>query len=424
MADGGCLIAVLGEAGIGKSRLIDEIVATARERGIETLLGHSYDTEQYLPFRPWSEALSPLVDRDELRELGARDRAALGGIDPAFCESDRAQPLDLRDPRPIFSATAALVARIAASQPVLIVLEDFHWADELSVSLLSFVARRLVAARVMIVIAIRTEELSAHTSLEQFLVSLGRDRRIERIALGALQRADSTRLVHAMSETPKAGGDHSLDAAVWALSRGHPFMIVEAMRMVRQGARLPAGGQAPPRVQEMITARLRHLGSQAYQLATIASVIGRPFDFALLRAASGLGDLATAEAVDELTRRGVITVVGTQLDCTHDRIREVLRAALVPPVYKALHLAVARAIEQVYADDLRPHYGLLAIHFWEGEDWPAAAQRFEEAGRRALSSAAMHAAIRFFGSALDALARLPETRERMEQTIEHPLCLA
>ena len=188
--------------------------------------------------------------------------------------------------------------------------------------------------------------------------------------------------------------------------------------MVRQGARLPAGGQAPPRVQEMITARLRHLGSQSYQLATIASVIGRPFDFALLRAASGLGDLATAEAVEELTRRGVITVVGTQLDFTHDRIREVLRLALVPPVYKALHLAVARAIEQVYADDLRPHYGLLAIHFWEGEDWPAAAQRFEEAGRRALSSAAMHAASRFFGSALDALARLPETRERMEQTIE------
>jgi tetratricopeptide (TPR) repeat protein len=90
----------------------------------------------------------------------------------------------------------------------------------------------------------------------------------------------------------------------------------------------------------------------------------------------------------------------------------------VPPVYKALHLAVARAIEQVYAHDPRPHYGPLAIHFWEGEDWPAAAQRFEEAGRRALSSGAMPAAKRFFGSALEALARLPETRERMEQTIE------
>ena len=205
VAHSGYLVAVLGEAGIGKSRLIDEIVVTARERGIETLLGHSYDTEQYLPFRPWSEALSPLVDRDELRELSVRDRAALGGIDPAFCEGDRAQPLDLRDPRPIFSATAALLARIAASQPMLVVLEDFHWADELSVSLLSFVARRLAGARVMIVIAIRTEELSAHTSLEQFLVSLGRDRRIERIALSALGRADATRLVHAMSETPKVG---------------------------------------------------------------------------------------------------------------------------------------------------------------------------------------------------------------------------
>ncbi|MBV9111832.1 MAG: AAA family ATPase [Hyphomicrobiales bacterium] len=414
----GGLVAILGEAGIGKSRLIDEIVVTASERGIKTLLGHSYDTEQYLPFRPWSEALSSLVDTDELRRLSARDRAALGGIDPAFCKSDRAKPLDLRDPRPIFSATAALLTRIAASQPVLIVLEDFHWADELSVSLLSFLARRLAGARVMILMAIRTEELSVHTLLEQFLVSLGRDRRIERIELGALGRGDSTQLVHAMSDTPKMEDVRALDDAVWALSRGHPFMIVEAMRMVRQGARLPTVVQVPPRVQEMISARLRHLGSQAYQVATIASVIGRPFDFALLRAASALHDLPTAEAVDELTRRGVLTAVGTQLDCTHDRIREVLRSALVPPVYKALHLAVARAIEQVYADDLRPHYGPLALHFWEGEDWPAAAQCFEEVGRRALSSAAMHAAARFFGSALDALARLPETRERMEQAIE------
>ena len=235
LAHGGCLISVLGEAGIGKSRLIDEMVVTARERGIKTLLGHSYDTEQYLPFRPWSEALSPLVDRDELRQLGARDRAALGGIDPAFCESDRAQPLDLRDPRPIFSATAALLARIAASQPLLIVLEDFHWADELSVSLLSFVARRLAGARVMIVIAIRTEELSVHTLLEQFLGSPGRDRRIERIALSALGQADATRLVHAMSEPPKAGGDRSLDAAVWALSRSFEARVGFVGRRGRGG---------------------------------------------------------------------------------------------------------------------------------------------------------------------------------------------
>ncbi|MBW0003534.1 MAG: AAA family ATPase [Hyphomicrobiales bacterium] len=418
MAGGGQISAILGEAGIGKSRLLEEIVVTASERGVRTLLGHSYDTEQYLPFRPWNEALSSLIRSDELRELNARQRAALGGIDPAFCESDRFRPLDLRDPRPIFSATAALLARIAASQPVLIALEDFHWADELSVSLLAFLARRLRDARVMIVIAIRTEELSTSASLEQFLVSLGRDRRVERIALGALGQADSARLVHAIAEPRKGRGDSALHDAVWALSRGHPFVIVEAMRMVRQGARLPAVGRVPPRVQEMIGVRLRHLGSQAYQVATIASIIGRPFDFALLRAASGLNDLAIAEAVDELTRRGVLTVVGTQLDFTHDRIREVLRSAPVPPVYKSLHLAVARAIEHVHADDLRPHFGPLAIHFWEAEDWPSAARRFEEAGRRALSSAAMEAAARFFGSALDALARLPETRERVEQGID------
>ena len=163
----------MGEAGIGKSRLIDEIVVTARERGIETLLGHSYDTEQYFRSGHGARRCRRLSTGMSCGELGARDRAALGGIDPAFCESERARPLDLRDPRPIFSATAALLARIAASQPVLIVLEDFHWADELSVSLLSFLARRLAGARVMIVIAIRTEELSAHTSLEQFLVSPG-----------------------------------------------------------------------------------------------------------------------------------------------------------------------------------------------------------------------------------------------------------
>ena len=226
-----------------------------------------------------------------------------------------------------------------------------------------------------------------------------------------------------MSEQPKAGADHSLDAAIWALSRGHPFMIVEAMRMVRQGARLPAGGQAPPRVQEMITARLRHLGSQAYQLATIASVIGRPFDFALLRAASGLGDLATAEAVEELTRRGVITVVGTQLDSpTIGFVKSSVR--LWCRRFTRLCTLRSRARSNRSTPTICGRImGCLAIHFWEGEDWPAAAQRFEEAGRRALSSGAMHAAERF-RDRLSTPRPPAETRERMEADDRNPLCLA
>ena len=113
-------------------------------------------------------------------------------------------------------------------------------------------------------------------------------------------------------------------------------------------------------------------------------------------------------------------MVGTQLDCTHDRIREVLRAALVPPVYKALHLCGrARRSNRSTPTICGRIMGPLAIHFWEGEDWPAAAQRFEEAGPpRSLERRDARRRAAFSASALDALARLPETRERMEQTIE------
>ena len=144
---------------------------------------------------------------------------------------------------------------------------------------------------------------------------------------------------------PKAEADRSLDAAIWALSRGHPFMIVEAIAHGEARGTLARRGPSPA-----ARARNDHGAASSSRIPGLSTGDNRLGDratihFALLRAASGLSDLATAEAVEELTRRGVITVVGTQLDCTHDRIREVLRSALVPPVYKALHLAIARAIE-------------------------------------------------------------------------------
>lgn len=419
----GSLLAVIGETGIGKSRLVAELVDQTRRLGHHVLIGHCYDAEQILPYQVWTNALLPLAGSEALRRLSADKRAALVALSPVLSGSARsATSAQLLDPRPIFEAVAALLLEVAAEHPLLVVLEDLHRADELSIRLLAFIGRQLRGSSIALVVTVRAEELHDVPILRQLLANAGPSLAVERLPLGHLNRGQTAQLVRAMAGLRKPASQlDELATWTWSLGQGHPFMTVEAMRAMEDGEPAFSHGM-PRRIEELIEVRLARLSAGARQAAAAAAVIGRPFAIALLREASAMAEAETTAAVEELVRRGIFDAIGSDLDFAHDRFREVLYAQMPAPIRKTLHASVARALRRLEADDLAPHYSALAIHSRESEDWEATQHFFHKAGLQALATGALRTAVECFEQALQALARLPANQERRERQID--VCLA
>jgi predicted ATPase len=226
--------------------------------------------------------------------------------------------------------------------------------------------------------------------------------------LSPLSRSDTALLVRALG---RVGSDDrtvtQVEAQIWAMSEGNPFVAVEAMRALDQaslsdGARDEgAAVSLPASVRDLVVRRLDRLGARSQQLAAVAAVIGRRFDFTLLHSTSGMAERDAAEAVDEMVRHHVLQAVGNHLDFTHDRVRDVAYGRLLPPRRRLLHRAVAEALETAgsgpgHATGAPPRdrdgeqIEQLAHHALRGELWEKAVDYLRQAGTKAAARSALH----------------------------------
>lgn len=333
----GGAVAVIGEAGIGKTRLVEALALEGLEKGGAVLIGRAHESERILPFAPWVAAV---------REAGLTAGGAPAGLDVAWRdELARLFPelgpgvrisIESEDYLRLFEALVQLLARVAAAHPIVLVLEDLHWADELSVRLVGFFARRIARLPILLVVTTRDEELVAAPVLRHLLHELSYARQLTEILLAPLLKTDVERLVGALAAGTRAPARTELVNAAWALSEGNPLMVVECVRAGTDTA-------LPPRVREMITRGLDRLSERARQLLAVAAVMGDGMDFAILQRASGLGELDAAEAVEELVRRRILRESGRRFDFTHARVRDVALAQLLPPRRHALTSRVSKA---------------------------------------------------------------------------------
>jgi tetratricopeptide (TPR) repeat protein len=405
------VVAILGEAGIGKSRLLAELAAEARRRAGAVLVGSAHESEQILPFGPWVGALAhdgACTDPAVLEGLGKPWLAELARLFPELQAMGPPASAEPDDHLRLFDALGRLVRHLALRQPVLIALEDLHWADDLSLRLLAFLGRRLRGdVPLLIVLTAREEELGGSPMLEQALAELEAAQQLTRLTVPPLGPEETIALVRELSRSgARAEEVARLGREVQEASQGNPFVVVETVRAIQEGAPAsPARAPLPDRVRRMIAHRLERLSEGGRRLADTAAVLGRPFELPLLAAAADVGERSAAEGVEELVSRRVLRSVGEEFDFYHDRVRDVAYARLLPARRRVLHGLVAQALEARASGGEEAHYAALGRHYREAEAWDKAVEyrtRFAETAVRRYAHA-------------DALAALQEADRDVER---------
>lgn len=425
----GQLVVVIGEAGVGKSRLLAEVAAEAVARGGRVLVGRCYEAEQILPFAPWVDAFrTGHVDRDTeaIEGLNPPWRTELARLLPELGVPGHGPPQDPVDYRQLFESVAQLVRHLVLPRPVMLILEDLHWGDEMSLRLLSFVGRRLRAWPLLVVGTAREEDLAGSPLLRRTLEDLARDQRLVELRLAPLSKEETLTLVRTLA--PAASNEAvmtGLAEQVWLISEGNPFAVVESVRALpKDPAADPSAKLAVPRrVREAVVRHLEALSERSRDLTTVAAVIGREFDFRLLQRSAGLEEHEAAESLEELVRRRVLHNVGERFDFTHDRIREVAYGRLLRERQRVLHARIASSMETLYADRLGEQVERLAHHAARGELGEKAVVYLRQAGAKAFANSAHSNALAYFTQARELLARLEPGAGRDREELSLRLAL-
>jgi tetratricopeptide (TPR) repeat protein len=428
----GRLFLVAGEPGIGKSRLADELGARARERGARVLWGRCWEAGGAPAYWPWVQVLRALVrDRDPeaLRVdlgAGATDVAQivpeLRDLLPDLPEPPGVDPESARFR--LFDATARFLVAAANADGLVLLLDDLHAADAPSLLLLRFLATELAESHLLVIGGYRDPSVNRDHPLNAAVADLARAPVTRRIHLGGLARDDVARYIE---RSTGARPSDRLVAAVHEETEGNPLFLVEVVRLIAHEGRIEADEAAarttpiPEGVREVIGRRLAHLGGDAIEVLTLASVLGREFDLEILGALAGRSASEMLDVLEEaVAARIVIDVPGTpgRLRFGHALIRETLYDDLAPTRRLQLHSRVGEALEDLHAADPGPHLTELAHHFVlaaPADDGERAVRYARLAGDRAVSLLAYEEAARLYRLALRAAGqRAGDPRSRCE----------
>ncbi len=430
---------VSGEAGVGKTRLSTQLAFELHASGATVVYGRC-DEDIGVPYGPWLEALGHLVEHvpESILEQHVKGRGGeLARIVPALRERVPSCPAPRQsDPETerylLYAAAAGLIEDVAVQGPVLIVLDDLHWADGPTLSLLrSVVSAAPIGA--MVLGNYRDSELSRQHPLSPVLADLHREHRVSRVRLTGLATGDVLALIEAADEERPfalAGGHHEVEVAGLELARqitdetaGNPFFALEVIRHLRESGALvhfEAGRWRlahdlaelglPQSVIEVIGRRVERLGSEAQDALGAASVIGRDFDLELLGAVLKVEPDRLMDTLDGAIKGSLVEESKRRpggLTFTHALVEHALYEDLGAVRRNRLHRSVAEALEVRYGGDPGERLGELAAH-WAAAvvtiDAAKASHYAQLAGERALQQLAPDEAIRWYGQALELLA--------------------
>jgi DNA-binding CsgD family transcriptional regulator len=395
------VVLVAGDAGVGKTRLLLALADRARRRGMRVLMGASVELGDIgLAYLPVVDALRELGDDPEEADLLAGVAVTapglgrlLPGIDPAAPTGDALDQLQVLD-----AVRAVLVGR-AQRSPVLLMLEDLHWADRATRDLVAFLARTLRSGRVTLVVSYRSDELHRRHPLRPLLAELLRLPGVERLELAPFTRAELAEHLEAIARAPLPTGQ--LDG-IYARSEGNPFY---AEQLLAAGAGDP-GVELPATLAEVLLARIQGLSEPAQRVLRVAAVAGRRVPHRLLAGAAGLPEADLERGLHEAVGAGVLaTDVATGgYAFRHALLQEAVYGDLLPGEQVRLHAAYARLL----AADPDGAAAELAHHCLASHDLAGALAASVRAAEAAEAVLAPAEALRHLHSALGLWERVPE----------------
>jgi DNA-binding CsgD family transcriptional regulator/tetratricopeptide (TPR) repeat protein len=410
---------VAGESGVGKSRLLTELSRRARDEvGARVLSGECVELgDGELPYAPLVGALRPLVRAGDpgLLELPAAARAELAALLPGLAveggpvRDNRIETQQSQAQSRLFEALLAALDRIGRDEPVLLIIEDIHWADRSTRDFLSFVGRNLADERVMLALSYRPDELHRRHPLRPLLATLERTHLARRIDLQGLAPADVKTMAHEISgEEPSA---ELVDRLV-RRSDGNALFIEEL---------LAAGpGPLPPSLADALMVRIERLAPPAQEVVRVLSV-AQPADHALLEALGILDDAALRGALRDAIAGHVVTVDGMdRYIFRHVLLREVVYDDLLPGERSELHRAVAHALEARLPGEGGPGLAsAVAHHFHRAGDQPEALRTAIQAADFATAAHAEADAAQLLERALELWERVPDPEALVGPGIDH-----
>ena len=374
-----------GEGGVGKTRLTLELGERARELGFAVITGRAFPVESGIPYALFADGFVPVIRELPPASLQTLSRGAAAELSLLFptlrtegSATAAGAPSSSGDLKSrLLDAFAQLLARMAERQPILLVLENIHWADPSSLDLFHFIARR-ANAHPLVVLATRTDvgrqgnrELR---EAERSLVALGA---LTRHALRPLDREEAEILVRSMTES----GDANLGDFVESLharTRGNPFFLIETLQaLMRAGGPRKAGErwigwettslELPDSIRDALALRHDRLSPEAQRIAAFAAAMGTHVPHLLLERLGGLGAEALLAAIEELVREQVLEetdgAIGPAYLFTHPILQEMLYGELSRARAQQLHAEIADALEAAYGDGALERAEELAPHF-------------------------------------------------------------
>jgi len=412
----GGAVAVEGEAGVGKTRLVEEFLSYTRSHGVRVLSGRCYERDLGAFLEPVADALDPLIDADDVL-------AADVGAPRTSGSSTNLRESTQRESNRIYRLLAGELVRESRSADhsgLIIFVDDLQWADAATLEFLAYLSRRIAGERILLLCAYRREDTLA---LSGWLDRLAEMRAVR--ATLELERLSREDLSHILERMSSRNFDElsSLAGFLHRESEGNPFYAVEYLRwlietgVVRvdsrrricalqrealQESRLSSG------VQSLLEARLAGLDDETRSLLELAAVIGGSFDLGLLRRAAAYGEAEAFEVMRPAMASGLVVETNEEAYYfSHDKLRQALYRGIDAPRRRELHLRVAEALEESGREPAE-----LAHHFLRAGEWQPALENLVLAARKAGEGYYWETALDDYARALEVSEILPGSEER------------